>query len=214
MPGAREELRVATHDVHERLHHIPSFAALAEGRLTRGQYAALLRRKLGFHVALEQRLSDGPSVEPFGVDLDARRRSHLLRADLAWLGEPDATPLPLLPPFDSAAAALGALYVVEGSTLGGRHLARALDAILPPGEEGRRFLLGHGARHGEMWRACCDAIERCGASPAARAAMLRGALDTFAAFETWFTEAALLLPLPLAGACGTAARPKAGRGGG
>jgi heme oxygenase len=205
LPGAREELRAATHDVHERLHHIPAFAALAEGRLTRGEYAALLRRKLGFHLALERRLAEGPSVEPFGVDLAARCRSHLLRADLAWLDEPDATTLPSLPPFGSAAAALGGLYVVEGSTLGGKHLARALDAILPPGEDGRRFLLGHGARHGEMWRACCDAIERCASSPAAREAMLRGALDTFAAFEAWFTEAALLLPLPLAGE---------GRGGG
>jgi heme oxygenase len=39
-----------------------------------------------------------------------------------------------------------------------------------------------------MWRACCEAIERCGTSAAAREAMVTGAIDTFAAFEAWFTE--------------------------
>jgi len=189
--GARVALRAATEAAHLRLHAIPAFEALAEGRITRDEYAALLRRKLGFHAALEARLAEAPPLAGFGVDLAARRRSHLLRADLAWLGaSDDAAPAPL-PRYDTAAAALGALYVAEGSTLGGRQLARALDAILPPGADGRRFLLGHAERHGEMWRACCAAIERCGAEPGALPEMVRGALDTFAAFEAWFagTEA-------------------------
>jgi heme oxygenase len=184
---ARDELRAATHAAHLRLHAIPAFDALAEGRLDRAGYAALLRRKLGFHLALEARLEQAPSLEGFGIDLAARRRSHLLRADLAWLGEPDDAGLAPLAPFASAAEALGALYVAEGSTLGGRQLARALDALLPPGPDGRRFLLGHGDQHAAMWRSCCDAIERCGAVPAARAAMIDGAHETFAAFEAWFT---------------------------
>ena len=188
-PGAREALRIATDDAHRRLHDIPAFHALAEGRITRAAYAALLRRKLGFHAALEARLAEVPGLAGFGIDLAARRRTHLLRADLAWLGaEAEAPPAPM-PAFDSAAAALGGLYVAEGSTLGGRQLARALDGILPPGLDGRRFLLGHGERHGEMWRDCCAAIERCGEEPAARATMVQGAHATFAAFEAWFTGA-------------------------
>lgn len=186
--GARDALRTATEAAHLRLHALPAFQALAEGRLSRAGYAALLQRKLGFHAALEARLSEAPSLVPFGVDLAARQRSHLLRADLAVLGVEVAASRASVPPFATAAAALGALYVAEGSTLGGRHLARALDAILPPGLDGRRFLLGHGERHGEMWRACCAAIERCGATPECRAAMVQGALDTFAAFEACFAE--------------------------
>jgi heme oxygenase len=148
----------------------------------------LLQRKLGFHAALEARLAEAPSLLPYGVDVVARARSQLLRADLAVLGAAPEAPLAPMPPFASVAAALGALYVAEGSTLGGRQLARALDAILPPGLDGRRFLLGHGERHGEMWRACCAAIEACGAAPERRAAMIQAALDTFAAFETWFAD--------------------------
>jgi heme oxygenase len=187
--GARAALRAATEAAHLRLHDIPAFRALAEGRISRTAYAALLHRKLGFHAALEARLAEVPALAGFGIDLPGRRRTHLLRADLAWLGAETEAAWTPLPAFDDAAAALGGLYVAEGSTLGGRHLALALDGILPPGPDGRRFLLGHGERHGEMWRSCCAAIERCGTGPEARAGMVRGALATFAAFEAWFTTA-------------------------
>jgi heme oxygenase len=186
--GAHAALRAATEAAHLRLHAIPVFQALAEGRITRAAYAGLLRRKLGFHAALEARLAEVPGLAGFGIDLTARRRTHLLRADMAWLGAEADVPWAPLPSFSGPAAALGGLYVAEGSTLGGRLLALALGGILPPGLDGRRFLLGHGARHGEMWRSCCAAIERCGTVPQARAEMVQGALATFAAFESWFTE--------------------------
>ena len=187
--GAHAALRAATEAAHLRLHAIPVFQALAEGRITRAAYAGLLRRKLGFHAALEARLAEVPALAGFGIDLTARRRTHLLRADMAWLGAEADVPWSPLPAFAGPSAALGGLYVAEGSTLGGRQLARALDGILPPGLDGRRFLLGHGERHGEMWRSCCAAIDRCGTAPQARAEMVQGALATFAAFESWFTTA-------------------------
>jgi heme oxygenase len=187
--AARAALRAATDQAHQRLHGLPGFMALADGRIALPEYAALLRRKLGFHAALESRLDAVEGLDALGIDLAARRRTHLLRADLEWLGASADVPLAPLPALRGPAEAMGALYVGEGSTLGGRQLARALDGVLPPGEAGRRFLLGHGARHGEMWRACCAAIERCGAEPEALAAMLRSAVATFAAFEEWFTAA-------------------------
>jgi len=186
----REALRAATGAVHDRLHGLVSFARLAGGTITRDEYRALLARLHGFHGAMELALAAGPSLAPWGIDLTARRRSPLLAEDLAALGDP-ATPLvpPLAAPIpvpDSAAAAMGWLYVAEGSTLGGLHLARALDPMLGKAAEGRRFLLGHGARHGAMWRDCCAAIEACGADPARRQAMVAGAVAGFLAFEAWF----------------------------
>jgi heme oxygenase len=182
--AARAALRDATDLIHRRLHGLPELAALAEGRLGREDYAGLLRRLLGFHLAAEAALAAAPSLALFGIDLAARRRSGLLRMDLAALG---AAARPEgrfdLPSLGSAAAALGCLYVTEGSTLGGRELARALDPLLgPDAVEGRRFLLGYGAAHGAMWRACCAAIERCDAVPAMQAS----ALATFGAFAQGF----------------------------
>ncbi len=182
--------------MHERLHHVPAFQALAEGRLDRAGYAALLRRLLGFHASIEAALAAAPPLAAYGIDLAERRRAPLLRADLAHLGAPVEAPLAPVPAFATAAHALGALYVTEGSTLGGRHLARGLDHLLPAGE-GRGFLLGHGARHGAMWQACCAAIEACGAEPGGLAGMEAGAGETFAAFEAWFSRpSCMALALP------------------
>jgi heme oxygenase len=186
---ARAALREATEAAHLRLHALPDFHALAEGALDRAAYGALLGRLLGFHAAMERRLAEAPTLDGFGIDLGERRRSPLLRADLAWLGCPDPVAEAPLPPFASAAEAMGGLYVVEGSTLGGLHLARALDPLLPPGAEGRRFLLGYGAAHGAMWRAACAAFERCGATPEGLRGMIAGATAGFVMFEHWFAAA-------------------------
>ncbi|MCB4821396.1 biliverdin-producing heme oxygenase [Roseicella aerolata] len=187
--STRDALRQATEAIHARLHALPALQALAEGWISREGYVDLLRRKLGFHLAVEAALAAAPSLAPWGIALAERRRAPLIEADLAALG---AAPVPLaaapLPVLDTAARALGCLYVTEGSTLGGRQLARALDGLLPPGEAGRRFLLGHGPRHGAMWRDCCAALERCGAEPARRAEMLAAAAATFCAFEASFSR--------------------------
>lgn len=186
--ATRVALRAATAAAHERLHHLSPFAALSEGRLDRPGYVALLRRLLGFHAALEAAVAAAPPLATFGIDAAERRRSGLLRQDLDVLGAAAMSEVPRarLPPFDSAAGAMGGLYVTEGATLGGRLLARGLDRLLGPGEAGRAFLLGHGAAHGAMWQGFCAGLECCGADPARFAAMVAGAQDTFAAFEAWF----------------------------
>lgn len=193
--SARDALRRATDAIHTRLHGLPALQALAEGRITREGYVALLRRMLGFHAAVEAALDRAPSLAPWGIAVAERRRAWLIEADLAALGATaGGVALAPLPPLNTAPRALGCLYVTEGSTLGGRQLARALDGLLPPGEAGRRFLLGHGARHGALWRDCCAALERCGAEPDRRAAMLDAAAETFEAFEAWFAVPGVAVP--------------------
>jgi heme oxygenase len=188
MPGdaARIALRQATGAVHERLHGVPVFARLAAGRIGLAEYVGLLRRLLGFHTGVEAALLAAPSLLPYGIAIEERRRSPLLMADLKALGTAPLAPVARFPQPDSAAWAMGCLYVTEGSTLGGQHLARALDAILP-GEAGRSFLRGYGARHGAMWRECCVAIESCGAETGQLEAMIAGAEATFERFEIWFS---------------------------
>ena len=80
-----------------------------------------------------------------------RRRTQLLAADLTTLGTTMPDPLDFVLPAGRAAA-LGALYVVEGSRLGGVMLARRVADTLP-----RAYL---DARHerGE-WRALLAAID-------------------------------------------------------
>ena len=81
---------------------------------------------------------------------------------------------------------MGALYVVEGSTLGGIQLARALKAVVAADSgEGRSFFLGYGDRHGAMWRSFLKRLEDCASSEADDDAVIEGATRTFVDFESW-----------------------------
>ena len=118
-------------------------------------------------------------------------RAARLRQDLLDLGLPApcvaAAPCAArhLPTLDHPAAALGGAWVIEGSALGGGVLARRLDAVLAPGEPGGRAFFTPDPQQPARWRACCAAVEACGADPEGLAQMQHAARDTFAAFEIW-----------------------------
>lgn len=185
----RERLRAATADAHERLHRHAGFAAAADGSIELPAY----RRLLGFHRAFEDAIGAATRIAP-GVDLDKRRRSPMLEADLAALGANSAeiARLPLCERVAAPASAgelLGALYVIEGSTLGGVHIARALAPVCASLDGGgRAFFLGYGERHGAMWRAFLDQLDAAATSDAQEARIIEGATSTFLAFELWMDD--------------------------
>lgn len=167
---ARAALRLATRDVHERLHEAPPFLELARGRLMAGGYAELLGALGGFYFSLPPQLS----IEP--------ARLARLEQDLASLGTGPSRPVqrPFPPGEDEA---LGWRYVVEGSIFGGRVIYRQLDYLFGAKENGRRFFQGTPAS-GWRWNALCARLEQAGSEPGATARMIAGAYEAFAAFET------------------------------
>ncbi len=186
-------LRDATSAIHEQIHRLAVFEMLEMGELTRPTYTALLLRFFGFFRPMEQKLWKAwPLLEPSPPIWSPR--SPLLLKDLEALGvsvsESERAPVAAnLPDVDSAAAALGCLYVLEGSTLGGRVLARQLDALFPPGwVSGRLFFAGDRDRNALAWKSCCDALEAYSASSNRQTEMLEAALKTFESFASWFEK--------------------------
>lgn len=118
------------------------------------------------------------------VAYDPAQRSKLswLDDDLAVLGAgPRATQTRYALPDSSAA--FGAVYVVEGATLGGQVIARqVIPALALSPEKGCRFFSGYGAETGDRWRETRDAIAAHLASPEGRDSadqMIAGARMTF-----------------------------------
>jgi heme oxygenase (biliverdin-IX-beta and delta-forming) len=178
-PNLRDLLRTATSAVHERLHRHPGLAAVQSGTIGKAAYTSLLRRLYGFHRPFEAAAKLAP------------KRTDWLEADLIDLGV-DATSLIALPrclAFPAQVSPeylLGAHYVVEGSALGGRGLARQLDSLLGNGvTNGRRFFAGYGAETGEAWRAYLDQLSNAPSGFAAQTEIVAGATRTFAIFEQW-----------------------------
>ena len=181
----RMRLREVTRDAHERMHSHDGFAAAAAGAISPQDYRDLLARLYGFHAAFDAAMTRAPAALADELDLPQRRRAGLIGQDLAGLGA-DVAGLPLcdeMPAMRSVGDHLGALYVVEGSTLGGVVIARALE---PAFGENRRFYLGHGDEHGRLWRGFVARLDRLdGQAEAADAE--RAALAAFAAFERWMS---------------------------
>ena len=96
---------------------------------------------------------------------------------------------PALPPIVDLPTALGAMYVLEGSTLGGRYITKAVRAKLglTPGD-GCSYFASYGDRVGLMWKAFGAAVDAFAADDAAREAVERSADATFAAVDGWFAE--------------------------
>nr|WP_294546823.1 biliverdin-producing heme oxygenase [uncultured Rhodopila sp.] len=176
---ARHALREATRAVHTRLHTHPVLGAVQAGTIDIACYRALLTRLYGFHLPFETAAGIGPE------------RSLWLADDMRALGLTEqaiaALPLcPSLPRLDTPYRRLGALYVVEGSTLGGRELSKRLDHLFGRDDRaGRCFFSGRDADTGKAWRAFADALDAAGEDGAARAGMIAAAVETFASFENW-----------------------------
>ena len=157
-----------------------------------------MQRLYGFHLAFEK------AHERIGCEED-RARSHLIAEDLATLGVDRDTiaRLPLcecLKPPRGEAERLGALYVLEGSTMGGVQIARALRAVIDePDGAGRRFFLGYGDRHGAMWRAFLAQLEQLAEDPEQAERATLAAVDAFEQFELWMKDWNVLYRHPAQG---------------
>ena len=104
-----------------------------------------------------------------------RSRGEALAADLAALGEEMPTPMAFdLAP--SEAAGWGAMYVVEGSRLGGIMLSRSVPEGMPSAYLGAKHLSGE-------WRALLAAIDRQPADEAWIADAVAGAKAAFALYR-------------------------------
>ena len=119
-------------------------------------YRELLARFYAFHAGWE------PVLAPLIHDDDffePRRKLGLLAADLAHLGlvQEQITALPPQPPatpMTTTSQALGAMYVLEGSTLGGQLISRQVADRLGFGaEDGAAYYNAYGRAVGAMWRA-------------------------------------------------------------
>ena len=126
---------------------------LMSDALTAEEYVSSLRAMYGMVAAWEDLLDRSAPAWVLAL-LTTRRRKHLLARDLAHFGAAlPAESGPALPVFPGDAGLLGAMYVMEGSTLGGQFIARHVERVLGlvPGE-GNAYFRGHAERTGTLWK--------------------------------------------------------------
>ena len=177
-------LREKSWPVHQRLE---KRLAIKDRFADLERYRAHLAQLLAFYTAAEQ--AWGAWLEPALEDFDARRKTALLRRDLAAVGGRSLQTLPALAATNSTAAALGSFYVLEGATLGGQHLLPlAVRRLGLSAAHGASYLASYGAEVDVMWRRFGAVVEAHCQPPGACARAVAAAEATFTSLENWLCE--------------------------
>lgn len=164
-------LRASTADAHERVDAAFSRFDLA----SEDGYRRFLLAQAEAFLPVEAAL-DSAGAETILPDWPQRRRGDLLRADLADLNvtAPELFPGPSF--LSGEAPMLGAIYVLEGSRLGGAVLKQAVPSHFP-----RRFLEARQAAG--SWRSLLRTLDSILTRPGDLEAAVAAAKEVFARFE-------------------------------
>jgi heme oxygenase len=178
--SAMANLKAATWSIHLRMEKRVEvkrlFSALAD-------YSGFIARLEAFHRVAE--IEWAAELEQALPDFAARRKAPLLARDLAALG---VQPIEgaAVPAVSDAASALGAFYVLEGQTQGGRHLLPlAASRLGLSARHGASFLDSYGAETGAMWQTFAAAVESHCNTPETNRSAIAAAEATFLAMEAW-----------------------------
>ena len=198
-----ERLRAHTRASHDQLEETPRLRRLFADDFRLAEYRELLVLMRGFHAPLERQIARAMPA-PLRLSLDAGRRLDALDADLRalHLGSPAALPeCGRLPDIACVDSALGAQYVLEGSTLGGTVILRQLRARFGEQVAGcTGYYAGHGERTGTMWRHFKNLLESHVAGRAGAPSRVVAAADaTFESLGTWLTASHAPVPAIIAG---------------
>ena len=179
-----EQLRAATAESHKQLEAklFPFINSINNNH----QYGRLLNAFYGYLFPVQELIAHHID-EQVVPDMDTRRNAGLIALDLGAIGiEQEKEVADRLPAISNHAAAMGALYVMEGSTLGGKIISKTIAERLGK-EEGLRFFRGYGAETGPMWKKFTQYLEDPKNAQQADA-ISEAAVETFTLFGTWFDK--------------------------
>ena len=180
-----DELKTITADAHQASEK--KMVGILRGIRDMTDYVRLLKTLHGFYAPVEALICRYLDSANF-PDLSRRRRADYLLWDIGATGLafPDAATCADLPRIDSFHRALGAMYVLEGSTLGGQIIAGRISRELETSSS-LSFFGAYGAETRRMWQAFKDFINR-PFNTHHRGEIVAAAKDTFLTFSNWIDK--------------------------
>jgi len=179
------ELKNNTEDIHRQAEKV--MVRWLKRVRSLEDHVDLLNWLYAYYGPLEDRIKTQLSSDNF-PDIERRSRADELLLDMEAAGVPLPAPEICrdLPEIDTYGKALGALYVLEGSTLGGRIIADMLSRQLGS-EKCLSYFNSYGNETAGMWHSFKDLLD----SPATLAFkedIFSSAGSTFLTFKTWIEK--------------------------
>jgi heme oxygenase len=163
------------------------YVRILDADATISDYVRYLRAMLGYHLPIEETFAASQDLARLGFEAQRRRKGYLLERDLEALGEerPFAR-CSAMPALSSLGHCIGAAYVIEGSTLGGRYILSRLPGELAAARgHATWFLEGYGSATGARWRTFGAVVEAALADREEEDAAVAGARATFSTLIDW-----------------------------
>lgn len=185
------ELRAQTTPCHKALEANPYSTALMAHEVTLTDYATYLRKLYGFVKPYEQQVFS--TLANYIPDIDSRRKTALLESDLKALGYTDGQ-IAALPQYSyispqSVAQAFGAMYVLEGSTLGGSIIYKKLNHLIQVDKDSNgKYFTAYGETSGMKWKAFIEAFTNYVVGNQAQQETINSAIVTFTSMDKWLSE--------------------------
>jgi heme oxygenase len=183
-PEFLDRIKSETASAHRELEEALGFAKSAMSEAGLRHHFARLH---GFYRVWEPWIASSGLDEAF---LAPRRKLPLVAADLRLLGVADPGALPAYPlPFPPADMnrAMGSLYVVEGSTLGGLLIRKWLAGVAWAPAHGFVYFNSYGDAVRSMWLSFQDRLTQRAAS-GSEEAIIQAANDTFRRLQHWLYD--------------------------
>jgi heme oxygenase len=185
-----EEIKAGTLDNHIRLEQSKLLQPLSNKSLTKENYIHILLKFYGFFHPLENVINNFDQLQQFLPDLSSRRKSEMLKNDLQVIsGKDTLQPIPLctnLPLLKQLGQAFGGLYVMEGSTLGGKFIYKTVKEQLGLDHQtGASFFYGYGTDTGNKWKTFQQALIAFENERQENHLVIDAANETFSKFKHW-----------------------------
>lgn len=180
-------LKEQTRKTHDAAESNFDFKAITQSR---DLYITALKTMYGFYKPIEKTLLDYELFfAPLGINLKERLKTPLIKRDLNYLGVSEAELgdiefCPTLPNVSDFYRAMGCLYVLEGSTLGGQIIAKELvKSGLSKDGEGKAYYDPYENRTMPMFLQLKEALNKLPDDK--ESVVLEAAQETFKSFGSW-----------------------------
>lgn len=182
-----KRLRQETAESHQKLEDNQLSRAILLPSVSIADYQTYLATLFGVTIACEEQVF--PAIAHEITDLQQRYKSQLIIDDLLATGfseeKIDALSVYRFE-FASTAEALGIMYVLEGSTLGGRILYKHIHETLGfTPENGASYFWGYGAQTGNLWKTFISSLTQYVDTQGTSEEVIDSAKKTFTIIDNW-----------------------------
>lgn len=185
-----KNLRQETAASHQQLEENRLSKAILNPSVSLSDYQAYLSALYAVTIACEDQVF--PAISTIVPDLQERYKSGKIIEDLSFTGMSDVQ-IDALPvcqfEFSSPAEALGIIYVIEGSTLGGRILYKHIHETLGfDPERGAAYFWGYGTQTGILWKSFISAFSQFAVENDNGSQIIDSAVKTFIIIDNWLSK--------------------------